>query len=135
MGWRDALDATTMTSITVEQAYQYSGADLKVEMYNTERAGCKVKVDFPGSPTDNGTFKIFCSDHAAPGAVPDSSQTVAGSDWAEYQVITIDNAYDDEWQDFEIGGHKFFAFSLQRDGSTDTLTDSDLKIRRDGVSS
>lgn len=131
MSWRGELNATTLSGVTTEAAFQREGADWKIELNPGEVYDTEVKANTEG--TDDVDVTFYSSSATAPGAVPDAGTPLAASDWSIYNAIKISDAdQDDEWQGQRISGIRWLAVTCARDGSTDT-PDCDLRIQGDGV--
>lgn len=131
--WDSEVHAATLAGVTTEAAFQLiAGGDMKIGMDAGEYGALHVKANTEG--TDDVDVVVYCSDLDAPGDVPDAGQALAGSDWSLYNAIKISDAdQDDEYQPIPISGHKHFAATCARDGSTDT-PDCDMYYAKDGVS-
>lgn len=128
MTYDSVLSATQRTSITSEVTFLKDGVDWKIGLRPDQIAHLMVKVDFPSTPTDVAIIAIYASNIDAPGAVP-TAGTLAASDWSLYQEITLDkDTEDDEWNEVLVSGPRWFAVTVRRSGTTDTLTDADLKV-------
>lgn len=125
MAWgnRQAFDTINGTPATLgnETALQISAADAKVALAPNEQAHFEIKVD-TGGTTDHLIVTIYASNADSPGAVPDNTQTLAGSDWSIYTQFRVVADKDNEWQYANIRGVRRFAVSVVMTGTTDSVT-------------
>ena len=126
MAWGTPVSATQLshTTETNEKVFQISAADMEVELQPTEVMQLLVKANTTGT-TDTMIVRVYTSNAANPGAVPDSAQTLAGSDWALHTAFRIPPGRDNEWQNVVIRNVRFVSVTMQPTGSTDSWT-SDL---------
>lgn len=117
MAWTSETSATQLTSITTEQFFSTTPT-----LTPRELAHCKVKIDFPGTPTDHGVVSVYGS--------------LDGSNWDNTPLMqfTVDNGIDPNQVSFVVMGIYQFRVGVKRSGSTDTLTSADFSYRLDGVS-
>ena len=122
MAWATEVNATQITGLTTtETAFQVSAADMKISAAPNDTVLINVRGNTTGT-TDHLIVRIYSSSDDAPGAVPDSAQTLAGSDWAIYQEFRITNDRDNEWITYVVRNAKNIAVSVVGTGATDTWT-------------
>ena len=123
MAWETIVNGIQITSLTTTlTAVQVTGpVDMKVDLEPAEIAHLEVRGNTSGS-TDHLIVTVWASALDSPGAVPDSGQTLAGSDWSLYRRFRIVASRDNEWVVFPIRGIRNFAVSVQGTGATDSWT-------------
>src|SRR5438309_10522093 len=121
MSWASSVAATQLTSVTTEQFFSLSGANL-VTLNPGETAHLQVKIDFPASPTDYATISAY--------------STVDGTNYdiTPFYTFNLDKATDPNSAAFLISVVYGFKVGVKRSGSTDTLTSADATLRKDGIS-
>lgn len=138
MSRQNQVAATQLTGIAgTETAFQIAAADFIREI----NPGATHHIHFRGNSsgtTDPVRFRFFLStEDATPSAVPDSSQTLAGSDWSKVIDIVLDSGnalHENVWQSLLLSGYRYWACSVVRaSGTTDTFT-CDLNYSDDGIS-
>lgn len=107
------------TNLSVSSSELYSNA---VTLNPGESAHAEVEADFPASPTDELTVKLY-------GTLDDSSEN-----WDDTPMWTqnIANSPDPDKIAIPVSGLYKFRFGFARDGSTDTIT-VNAWVRKDGV--
>lgn len=122
MAWGSETAATQRTSVTTEVDFQFAG-DENITLNPRERAHVEVDVDFPTTPTDNALVSVY-------GSID------GGTDYDDTPImqIVVDNGTDPNQVSFVVEGIYSFKITVQRDGSTDTITSADCRYRKDGVS-
>jgi len=114
VGWGSKDPATQITSITSEQFF-----DDAPQLAANEEAHVEVIVNFPASPTDDALVSVY-------GTLDDSSE-----DWDDTPLLqfTVSNDIDPNKVSFVVSSVYKFRVGIQRDGSTDTITDADMNHR------
>lgn len=138
MARQDRVAATQLTGIAgTETAFQLAAADFIREINPGATHHITFRGDSSGS-TDPVRFRFFVTDEdATPGAVPDSAQALAGSEWSRLVDVILDSSnalHENVWQSLLLSGYRYWACSVVRpSGSTDTFA-CDLGYSDDGVS-
>jgi hypothetical protein len=121
MAWGSVLAATQLVNITTEQFFSIS-ASQHIALNPGEWASVEVAVDFPASPTDSAIVAIYPSE--------DGGATYANVPDQEY---TVDKGLDPSRYPFRVTGYPGFRVGVRRSGTTDTLTNANLKVVKSGV--
>ena len=125
MAWGTPVSATnlTFTAETNEKVFQISAADMEVEIAPNEIMQLFVKADRTSGTTGDMVARVYTSNVANPGAVPDSSQTLAGSDWALYTAWRIPGSdRDNEWQNISLKGIRWVSVTMEPTSTSDNWT-------------
>lgn len=129
MAWGTETNATQLdlNTTTNESVFQISAADMKVELAPNEVMHLMVRCNRDAGTTGDCIIRVYASSDSAPGAVPDSAQTIAGSDWAIHQALRVPGAdRSNEWQSFVIRGVRHISCSIQPTSASDSWL-GDLK--------
>ena len=117
MAWGGKTNIESSTTVTSAEVYSDA-----VTMNPGELAHAEVEADFPASPTDELTVKLY-------GTLDDSSEN-----WDKTPLWSqnIANSPDPNKISFVVSGLYKWRLGFERDGSTDSIT-VNADYRKDGV--
>lgn len=114
VAWGSKTASTQLTSITSEQFFSQTP-----QLAANEEAHVEVIANFPATPTDDALVSVY-------GTLDDSTE-----DWDDTPLFqfTISKDTDPNKVSFVVSSVYKFRVGIQRDGSTDTITDADMNHR------
>jgi hypothetical protein len=121
MAWSNQ-SATQLTNITTEQFFSFGGST-HVAMNPGETHHLQVKMNPPASPTDDMVVSVYSS--------PDGGTTYDDTPFIQFSVSRTP---DPDRASVSISGIRGYKVGVKRSGSTDTITDADAILAKDGVS-
>ena len=121
MAWGNVVTADSITDLTFTwRALQVSAADWKLSVAPNEIVHFEVKCSLQG--VEDLQVRVFVSTADSPGAVPDDTQTIAGSDWAIYQMFRTPSEFSNEFQYYLLEGGRTYAFAVSKDANVASST-------------